>query len=308
MIILGCGYLGTALARKTLAAGGPVSALTRNAGRAAELRALGVAPVVVAALASEDWHGLLNPAGEVIVNCVSPAGSGAEGYRHSFVEGGKSVAHWLEKSAKSGHAPAREALFTSSTGVYPQMDGEWVNEATPEDPAALSEAGTILREAEKSWHALPRPQVQRTWVLRLGGLYGPGRHHLLDALRAGEKTFPGGGEHWVNLLYLDDAASAIRACLAASPKIPGGIFNAVDDEPVRKRDLLIWLAEQLGQNSCELKFDVTNSPRASHRRSVSGRTPHRRVSSFYLKQSVNWRPLFSSYREGYGKILALKWD
>lgn len=303
MIILGCGYIGTALARQALAAGEPVEALTRNTAKAEELRALGVAPVVVANLASADWHPLLNASDARIVNCVSPAGAGVEGYRHSFLEGAESIGRWLEDSVGQGRPPARELVFTSSTGVYPQTDGGWVDEATPMEWAALSSVGAVLREAEQKILNIPRGALHRAWILRLGGLYGPDRHQLLDSLRSGEKTFPGGGDHWVNLLHRDDAVGAIKVCLQASNEIPGGIFNAVDDEPVLKRELVTWLANQLGINVAEIQFTEGTSTRSAHRRGSSGKIPHRRIANLHLREVLGWRPLRRSYREGYASIM-----
>ena len=115
MVILGSGYIGLALARVALASGEPVAALTRNAARAAELRALGVDPIVVADLAALDWHSALNPADADIINCVSPSSSGVEGYQHSFLAGFASVKSWLQKSATGGFAH-RSAMPGASDG------------------------------------------------------------------------------------------------------------------------------------------------------------------------------------------------
>lgn len=302
LVILGSGYVGLALARVALASGEPVAALTRNAARAAELQALGVAPVVVADLAALGWHSALNPADADIINCVSPSSSGVEGYRQSFLGGMASVKSWLQKSAAGGFAPARSVVFTSSTAVYPQTDGSWVAETTPVKFENLSPAGVVLRQAEAQWLALSPHLAQRAWVLRLGGIYGPSRHHLLDTLRRGEKTFPGGGDHWVNLIYRDDIVTAIQACISAGTEIPGGIFNVVDDEPVRKKELVAWLAQRIGQDPADLNFDSSGNARSLHRRTASGVIPDRRISSSEFQKLVNWSPVSRSYREGYKLI------
>ena len=303
MIILGCGYVGTALARAARQRGEAVSALTRSESRAAELRALGLARVVTGDIAGEEWHQALNPAGESIVNSVAPSARGVEGYRHSFIAGTKSLIRWLEQSAAAGHEPARELVFTSSTGVYPQTDGGWVAEDAPAGNAELSPAGAILREAENLLLALPPRLVRRVWVLRLAGLYGPGRHHLLDALRTGEKTFPGGGEYWVNLLHRADAVGAINACLNAPALVPGGVYNVADDEPVRKRDLVVWLAERLGMDAAALMFDATISARSGHRKNASGQIPDRRIANAHFKNALGWSCLYRSYGIGYDEII-----
>jgi len=302
MIILGSGYIGLALAQYALAAGEPVSALTRNVVRAGELRALGVT-VVVADLAGSDWHGALNPAGADIVNCVSPSSPGVEGYRHSFLAGHASIRSWMVKSLARDGRPVRSAAFTSSTAVYPQTDGNWVDENTPVQLSALGPGGAVLREAEEQWLALSPHLARRTWILRLAGIYGPGRHHLLDALLTGEKSFPGGGSHWVNLIYRDDAVAAIQACITARPEISGGIFNAADNEPVRKDELVRWIAQRLGQDPAALTFDSNQNARTVHRRTASGVIPDRKISSAHLQKALGWRPLCHSYQAGYETIL-----
>jgi len=302
MLILGCGYLGTALAQVALAGGESVSALTRSAERAGELRTLGFAKVAAADIATDDWHAAFDPAGETIVFCVAPAQRGEEGYRQAYVEGAKSIIRWLEKSAVAGRPPARELLFTSSTSVYPQTDGGWAAEDAPADAVRLSPAGKLLRETEELLRAVTPQLVKRVWILRLAGLYGPGRHQLLDALRAGGNAFPGDGEQWVNLLHRDDAVGAMRACQAAPAEIRGGVFNVADDEPVRKRELVEWLAKKLELNPAELHFDGATSARSSHRRNVTGETPNRRIANGRLKQAIGWRCLYPSCREGYAII------
>jgi nucleoside-diphosphate-sugar epimerase len=304
MIILGCGYIGTALAQSALAAGESVSALTRSQARAELLRALGLNPVVAADIAADAWHGALPPAGESIVFCVSPSQAGEDGYRHSFVEGAKSVQRWLEESVAAGNEPARELVFTSSTSVYPQTDGGWVDETSPVDTAQLGPAGRMLRETEDFLLALAPRLVHRVWILRLAGIYGPHRHHLLDALRAGVAIFPGDGGNWVNLVHRDDAVGAIRSCLAALTVVPGGIFNVADDEPVRKRELVEWLAKRVGSEVAEIKFNAEASGRSGHRRNATGETPSRRISSVRLKRELGWQCAWPSFREGYGQILA----
>jgi nucleoside-diphosphate-sugar epimerase len=305
MLLLGCGYIGTALAQAALGGGEAVSALTRSEERAAGLRALGLQPVVAGDIASHAWHKQLNPANEAIVLSVAPSARGAEGYRHSFVEGAKSITHWLGQSAASGRAPARELVFTSSTSVYPQTAGEWVDEGAQVDSAALGPAGAILREAEALLLALPPTLVKRVWVLRLAGLYGPGRHHLLDAVREkGGAIFPGDGGQWLNLLHRDDAVGALRGCLGASADIQGGIFNVADDEPVYKRELVFWLAQQLGRNPAEIQFAPSVSSRSSHRQNAFCKTPHRRVANAKIKTALHWHPQFPSYREGYADLLS----
>ena len=121
LVILGCGFVGGEIARQALERGLRVTALTRNAERAASLRQLGAA-AVVADLASEAWHAEVGQA-DWALNCVSSGGGGVEAYRRSYLDGMKSVLKW----ASAGGSPDTLA-YTSSTSVYPQGGGVIVDE------------------------------------------------------------------------------------------------------------------------------------------------------------------------------------
>jgi len=304
MLLLGCGYLGTALARVALAGGESVAALTRSEARASELRAMGLGKVVIGDIASDDWHDALEPSGQDIVFSVAPSEPNEAGYRRAFLDGAHAVGRWLESATASGKAPARSLVFTSSTSVYPQFDGKWVAEDSPFDASDLSPSGKILRQTEEIFQRLAPRLVGRVWILRLAGLYGPERHHLLDVLRAGETTFPGRGDHWLNLIHRDDAVRAIRACLSAPQQVHGGIFNVTDGEPATKKDVITWLAQQLGINTASIHFDASQSPRSAHRKPSKKDAPNRKISNKYLCDTLGFKPLKHSYREGYASLIS----
>jgi hypothetical protein len=153
LVIFGCGYLGRAVAALGRAKGWSIEALTRNPGKAAHLRdELGLR-VVEGDLASSDWHTTLEPENAFVVNCVSSGGGGEAGYAHSYREGMKSLVRWAARGRP------RAVAYTSSTSVYPDAAGAWVDEtnATAETPRAriLLEAEEILRRAPKT-AACPR--------------------------------------------------------------------------------------------------------------------------------------------------------
>jgi nucleoside-diphosphate-sugar epimerase len=215
LVILGCGYVGTAVAREALKAGLRVEALTRNSGRAAELAALGAHPVV-ADLAADTWHGRLAPGADLVLNCVSSGGGGLEGYRRSYVEGMRSLLAWAQRD------PAGTLVYTSSTSVYPQDGGGVVDEEAPTEGAG--ETGRILLEAEE---LLRRGSgaCGRWFILRLAGIYGPERHHLLEQVRTGAAEIAGSGTQHLNLAHRDDICAAVLAAFAAPASLSGGIFN-----------------------------------------------------------------------------------
>jgi nucleoside-diphosphate-sugar epimerase len=291
LVIFGCGYVGAALARAAAAAGARVTALTRNAEKAAALRAEGVAETVVAELSSAAWHGRIPAGAELVVNCVSAGGGGLKEYRRSYVEGMKSIRAWAAADPQS----VGTMVYTSSTSVYPQGGGSIVDEDA--DTSAAAARGQILNEAE----ALVRPSTawRRVFVLRLAGIYGPGRHQLLDQLRRGA-TEINGGSHRLNLAHRDDIVAAILACLTAPDGVPGGIFNVADGAPAPREEVIRWLAARLGRAAPLI------TAAAGGRRRDGAKAPDRIISSARLQGQLGWRPRFPDFRAGYEAILGGK--
>ena len=288
LTIVGCGYVGTAVAREACRAGLRVEALTRNPGRAAELAALG-AHTVVADLATDTWHGRLTPGADLVLNCVSSGGGGLDGYRRSYVEGMRSLLAWAQRD------PAGTLVYTSSTSVYPQGGGVVVDEEAPTEGAG--ETGRILLEAEE---LLRRGSgaCGRWFILRLAGIYGPGRHHLLDQVRTGAAEIAGSGAQHLNLAHRDDICAAVFAAFSAPVSLSGGIFNVADDAPAPKTEVVRWLAEQLGRPAPRFTGGA-----ASARRGFAS-PPDRLISNAKLKAKLGWQPRYPSFREGYAAILS----
>ncbi|MBI2497159.1 MAG: NAD-dependent epimerase/dehydratase family protein [Opitutae bacterium] len=289
LVIFGCGYVGSALARAALAAGARVEALTRNPGKAAALRALGLAKVVVAELSAPDWHGEIASGPDFVVNCVSAA-DGPDGYRQSYVAGLQSILAW----AAAGSAPAGTFVYTSSTSVYPQGGGAVVDESAPADGGTPN--GRIIRESEILLQNAPAGVVRRHFILRLAGIYGPGRHHLLDQLRSGTDTLGGSGGHHLNLAHRDDIAAAILACLAAPPAVADEIFNVADTAPALRGEVVGWLAARLGRPVPVFDGGTTA-------RRAGAPMPDRVINVAKIQRVLGWRPQFPDYRAGFEAIL-----
>ena len=288
LTIFGCGYVGAAVAREACQAGLRVETLTRNPGRAAELAAMGV-HTVVADLATDTWHGRLAPGADLVLNCVSSGGGGLDGYRRSYVEGMRSLLAWAQRD------PAGTIVYTSSTSVYPQVGGVVVDEEAPTEGAG--ETGRILLEAEE---LLRRGSgaCGRWFILRLAGIYGPERHHLLDQVRTGAAEIAGSGTQHLNLAHRDDICAAVLAAFAAPASLSGGIFNVADDAPAPKAEVVQWLAEQLGRPAPRFTGGA-----ASARRGFAS-PPDRLISNAKLKATLGWKPRYPSFREGYAAILS----
>ena len=288
LVILGCGYLGTAVAAQAHAAGLRVEALTRNAARAAEIAALGV-EAVVDDLASESWHARIAPGAELVLVCVSAGGGGLEGYRHSYVDGLRSVLAWARRG------PAGTVVYTSSTSVYPQSGGAVVDETAAADARAptsriLREAEGVLRQAGEA--------CGRWFILRLAGIYGPGRHHLLDQLRTGAEALPGEGGHRLNLAHRDDIGAAIFAAFASPARWSNRVYNVADGAPAAKAEVVAWLAERIGR--APPRFG--GGPGSARREFAA--PPDRLISSARLQAELGWQPRYPSFREGYAALLS----
>ena len=290
VMIFGCGYVGAALAKKLLEASVRVGALTRNPEKASKLKQLGLSEVVVENLENTAWHRKLSGTYTAIVNCVSSAGGGLEGYRKSYVEGQQSILKWTE-----GHAVKRY-VYTSSTSVYPQDGGVEIDETMP--AASASPTGKLLRESEQIL-AAASDRFDVWYVLRLAGIYGPGRHYLLDWLRSGETVIPGSGDYYLNLIHRDDIVSAIcRLLLKADPQ-DSGIYNLADDSPATKMEVVNWLAEKLGVS--QPQFDPSQTSHRLQRR--GGHMPSRRILNHRFCQTFDWMPKYPDFRAGYEQLL-----
>ncbi len=290
LVIFGCGYVGSALAQAALAAGAHVEALTRNPERATVLRDLGIAQIAIADLASSSWHGEIRPGPDFVVNCVSSGSANEMGYRHSYVDGMRSILAW----ASAGERPAGTIVYTSSTSVYPQGGGATLDESAVAEGATPN--GRIIRESETILELAPPAACARHFILRLAGIYGPGRHHLLDQLRAGASVLPGRGDHHLNLAHRDDIVRAILACLSAPPSISSRIYHVADDAPARRGAVVAWLAARLGRPAPA--FDGSTGSRRG-----GLPMPDRIISAARIRRELGWRPRYPDFRAGFGEIL-----
>lgn len=229
VLIAGCGYVGTELGLRLAADGHEVFGLRREPGRLPA----GIRPVAADLTDATTLQAL--PAGcTAVVYTAAAAGFDDDAYRAAYVDGLRNL---LDALAARGERVGR-VLFTSSTGVYGQNAGEWVDEESATEPEHFS--GRRLVEAEQLLFAGPFPGV----ALRLGGIYGPGRTRLVENVRRGSAVCHEDRRVFTNRIHRDDAAGALRHLLAL-PR-PERLYNGVDDEPVEQVVLLHWLAKRLG--------------------------------------------------------------
>jgi nucleoside-diphosphate-sugar epimerase len=282
LVIFGCGYVGSAVAAEACQRGWRVTALTRNQATAATLTQRGIV-AVVADLATTEWYGKINAPADRVLNCVGSGGGAVDGYRRSYVEGMRSIATWL-KGQKSQRP---DFIYTSSTSVYPKDVCGTVDESTPTYPDTPHIAQ--LLEAERLVAAEIAPHCARWFSLRLAGIYGPGRHRLLDVARTGEWTFGADFTRPINVVHLADIVSATFACFE-SPEAESGIYNVADGSPASRQEILAWLSERLGKPSPPLAC-------------VEEPATVRSVEPRRLRLELGWRPTYPDFRAGYEAIL-----
>lgn len=196
-------------------------------------------------------------------------------YEALFVDGLRGLLARLD-----GPALAR-VLLVSSSAVYGDQQGGWVDEDTPPQPPGFN--GDVLLQAEHWLAAQPLPST----VLRLAGLYGPGRLQLLDRLRAGQATVPRDRPHWANRIHVEDAAAAIVHLLGLPAAEP--VYLGVDDTPLPLHLLYDHLAALLG------------APMPPQGASPAG-VGSKRLSNARLRSS-GWTPRWPDARAGYAALL-----
>ena len=275
LLIAGCGDVGNRLASQLHACQWIVHGLRRDVSR------LSVAALPVPGdLAQHDCPAAWPVQLDYLVFCAAPGRGDEAGYRATYVAGLQQVLAWL---ASRGQRP-RRLLFVSSTGVYGQSDGEWVDEQSP--ALADSFSGQILREAEQ---LAGRSGLPATCV-RLAGIYGPGRHWLLNQVRQGYRA-PSQPVLYGNRIHADDAAGLLAFLLQADWRgLPlADCYLGVDDQPAPLHEVVDWLRAQL-QVSTQL-------PAGLMRRAGNKRCSNQRL------RALGWQPRYPSYREGYTALL-----
>jgi nucleoside-diphosphate-sugar epimerase len=228
-LIIGCGYLGRRVARRWIAQGDVVFALTRSADRARALRDVGIQPIVGDVTDPSSLAEL--PAVDTLLYAVGLDRNSGKSQREVSVGG-------LENFLGGIAGKVQRFLYISSTSVYGQNDGEWVDESSECRPEA--ENGKVCLEAE----LLLRSRIPEANVLRLAGIYGPGRLVARIAeLRAG-LVLEGNPDAWLNLTHVDDAVAAILACERNGT--PGSTYLVCDDHPSCRREYYSLLAALIG--------------------------------------------------------------
>jgi nucleoside-diphosphate-sugar epimerase len=193
----------------------------------------------------------------------------------------------------------RAIVYLSTVGVYGDSGGEWVDEDTPAAPQ--SERGRHRLAAEQAWQKLGERRGIAVAILRLAGIYGPGRNALRQIARGDARRIVKPGQVF-NRIHVDDIAQAIDAALSQPAS---GIFNIADDEPTPPADPLMLAAQLMGAPPPpEVKFEdaaPSMSPLA-----LSFWQECRRVRNDKLKDKLGVTLRYPSYREGLRGLLERK--
>lgn len=277
VLIAGCGDVGSRLAAQLPANNWQVYGLRRSIERL-PAGVTGVAGDLFSDQCPGQW-----PEGNIDYLVYSAAATDHDeaGYQAAYIEGLKHMLGWLKQK---GQQPKR-LLFVSSSGVYSQTEGEWVDETSPAE--ATSYSGRIMREAEQ----IALNSGIAASVVRLTGIYGPGREWMLGQVRKGYRVAVD-PPLYGNRIHADDAGGLLAFLLQADlqGKTLEDCYIGVDNAPVPLAEVVGWLRERLG---------ITEwAAEASVRRAGSKRCSNARA------KALGWEPRYPSYREGYSAMLA----
>jgi nucleoside-diphosphate-sugar epimerase len=218
---------------------------------------------------------LANQSPEILLYCLAPVAG--QSYQQTYVDGLRHVLANVDQRA------LKHVFFVSSTSVYGEQQGQWIEEDTPANPT--EETGQVILAAERWLDGLPCPHT----ALRVSGIYGPQRLYLLKLLQSPARW----SQHvqWTNRIHELDVAGAVvhfyREIESARP-LPAHII-LTDGKPVPQHEVLQWLAQRLQQPG-PLTPPV-------------GLQTGKRIRSQFLQQS-GYRFLFADYQAGYAAILA----
>ncbi|RDI71226.1 SDR family oxidoreductase [Halopelagius longus] len=284
VVVLGCGYVGLELGRQLAADGHEVTGVRRSDSGLSAVEDAGLDARRADVTDPDSLRDL--PDAEWVVFAASSGGRGADAARRVFVEG-------LENAIAeygSRESPPDRLVYTSSTGVYGDHDGDWVDEETPVDPT--TEKTAVLAEAERvAREAAAEAGIDGT-VARFAGLYGPDRYRL-ERYLDGPVT-----EGYLNMVHRDDAAGAI-AFLLSDGLARGEVVLVADDEPAEKWAFADWLADECGvsrppKRTKEERLAEGDLSEAAKRRIRTSK----RCSNEKLR-SLGYEFRYPTYRTGY---------
>lgn len=281
LLVFGYGFTGGIFARRKLAEGWEVFAVTRAPEAADDVRAHGITPIDAA-----DRPALIEALRTVTAILVTapPTETGCPGLTT------------LIPALAEANAFPDWIGYLSTTGVYGDREGRWVFEHSPLNARSIESARRA--SAERDWRQVGRGMGLTVTAFRLPGIYGPGRS-ALDRARDGAAhgiVKPG---QVFSRIHVDDIVTALAASIAR-PRA-GASYNLCDDQPAPSHEVNAFAARLLGREPPPLiafeDADLTDAARRFW-------SENKRVSNALAKAELGWRPLYPTYREGLAAILA----
>lgn len=272
LLSLGHGYSAAALSARLIPLGWRVIGTTRNPERAEAMRAAGAEPLL--------WPGDLAPAlrdATHILACAAPDGSGDPFLQSDLAKVQAASPVWVG--------------YLSTTAVYGDHNGAWVDETTPVTPQSARAVQRVL--AERQWLATGLP----VHIFRLAGIYGPGRGPF-EKVRDGTARRVIKPGQVFSRIHVDDIAETLLASMT-KPN-PGTIYNVCDDDPAPPEDVLAHAAALLGlPEPPAVPYDRAEmSPMA---RSFYGES--KKVSNRRIRSDLGVNLHYPTYREGLAALL-----
>ncbi|MGF1453832.1 MAG: SDR family oxidoreductase [Alphaproteobacteria bacterium] len=289
LLCFGAGFSARALIPALLRRGWTVTGTTRSTDKLADLEAQGMAARLWGGPADGVAAGLSQADLETVTHVLTsvPPGETGDPVLAAF---GATLARRAERIAWVG--------YLSTTGVYGDHAGGWVDETTPVAPA--SERGRRRADAEAGWLALQRSHGLPVHVFRLAGIYGPGRN-TLETVRAGEARRIDKPGQVFSRIHVADIASVLSASM--DRPCPGAVYNVCDDEPTPPQDVVAYACTLLKVSPPPLMpFEAVAPTMSPMARSFYGES--KRCRNDRIKQELGVRLAYPSYREGLNALLA----
>lgn len=274
VLIMGCGYIGTHLGLLLAKNGHTVWGAKRKINTLPE--AIRPVKVDVTHLTDADLPESL----DYVFYMVSPDDYSDEAYRIAYEHGVRNLLFALEKA----HQKPKRVIMVSSTGVYGQQRGEWVDESSITEP--MDFAGFRVLMGEETF----LDSTFTVSIVRLGGIYGPGRENLIQRVKNGQAKCSVRSP-FTNRIHLADAVGVLSHIMNLEE--PDNIYVGVDSEPCSRNDVIQWVAKQLG-----IKVEWSDNPdRAIHRPLSNKKCQNTRLLT------SGYQFIYPSFKEGYGALI-----